>query len=204
MKEPADDRLYNQLQNELRNLLEAEGLSQEQFANEYYCYATGQNDVEENELKLHYGRFKKLIADKADTRSPERIASYLRFFMEAYRKDGTHTPFDRDAAWAMYVELDTRIATQEFTEGDVKAAVASLSALFNLHREISKQYGHRCRRYYKLTNTCLNEHLRPFTSKYHKMITKEEAIDPDAFKQDLTEIQGHLKGLKDELFKIAE
>lgn len=199
-----DKESYESQKDGLRELIDAEtGLSQTKFANDYYCYVMGTNDISEEELALHADRFSKLLRRNQNSSSPERLLSYLQFFKEKYCKDGTHTPFDRDAAWSMYVELDSRIATQDFLFGDVNSALSSLATLFRLNREISKQYGHRCRRYYALTNVQLNEHLRPFTSKYHEKISKSENIAPDEFKEELTLVQGKLKELKDKLFDIV-
>ncbi|MCA6064535.1 hypothetical protein [Thalassolituus marinus] len=171
--------------------------SMRSFLDEYYRQKV-YSGADKDELDKHEGRY-----SKGKTRAHERIASLFEFFNEEYRKDGIHTPADRDAAWSMYVELDSRIATQDFLYGDVNSALSSLAALFSLNREISKQYGHRCRRYYALTNDQFNEHLRPFTSKYHEKISKGEGIAPDEFKAELTIVQGKLKELKDELFEIA-
>lgn len=196
--------LYEENRKEIHELISSEkGLSQRKFADDYYGYVTGTNDSDPSELESHFERFKKLISPSADSRSPERISSYLRFFKEKYQKDGTHTPFDRDAAWAMFVEIDTRIATQKFNHGDIKAGLASLAALFTLNREISKQYGHRCRRYYELTNSYLNEHLRPFTSKHHQLISENKTIDHEIFKEELTKVQIQLISLRNDLLKIA-
>ena len=190
---------------ELKELIKAEKeLTQEKFANDFYCYAIGINDIDEHELENHVGRFKKLISSNADIRSPERVSSYLRFFKENYHKDGTHSPSDRDAAWSMYVELDTRIATNQFEHGDIETALSSLASIFSMHREISKQHGHRCRRYYELTSKTLNEKLRPFTSKYHEQIKQKEEINAITFKEELIEVQAGLQVLKGELLKIAE
>lgn len=200
-----DKSIHEENCKELKELIKAEeGLSQEKFANNYYRYVVGINDVDERELENHVGRFKKLISPKADIRSPERVSSYLRFFKENYHKDGKHSPSDRDAAWSMYVELDTRIATNEFTHGNIESALTSFASIFSMHREISKQYGHRCRRYYELTSKSLNEQLRPFTSKYHEQVKQNEAINATTFKKELIEVQSELKVLKNELLKIAE
>ena len=54
------------------------------------------------------------------------------------------TDDDMTAAWDMYVELITRIATQELDEdyGDEKTALSSIYALFPITREISVSYTH--------------------------------------------------------------
>jgi hypothetical protein len=190
---------------ELKELIKAEKeLTQKKFADDYYCYVTGKSNIDEFELEAHFDRFKSRIKKGADTRSPEIISSYLRFFKDKYCKDGTHSPSDRDAAWSMYVELDTRIATNEFTHGDTESALSSLAAIFSMHRDISKQHGHRCRRYYALTSKSLNKQLRPFTSKYHEQIKQGTEINAITFKEELIEVQAGLQVLKSELLKIAE
>ncbi|MFT4908196.1 MAG: hypothetical protein ACI978_002285 [Oleispira sp.] len=200
-----DKTTQEEICEELKELIKAEKeLSQEKFANDYYCYVTGNNSVDDSKLEAHFDRFKSRIKKGTDTRSPEIISSYLRFFKDKYCKDGTHSPSDRDAAWSMYVELDTRIATNEFIHGDIESALSSLAAIFSMHRDISKQHGHRCRRYYALTSKSLNEQLRPFTSKYHEQIKQQKEINSSTFKEELIEVQAGLQVLKDELLKIAE
>lgn len=190
---------------ELKELIKAEKeLTQEKFANDYYCYVMAKSNINEFELEKHFDRFKSRIKKGFDTRSPELVSSYLRFFKDKYCKDGSHSPSDRDAAWSMYVELDTRVATNEFTHGDIESALSSLAAIFSMHRDISKQHGHRCRRYYALTSKSLNEQLRPFTSKYHEQIKQKKEINVTIFKEELIEVQAGLQVLKDELLKIAE
>ncbi|KZZ46658.1 hypothetical protein A3759_00550 [Thalassolituus sp. HI0120] len=189
---------------ELKALIKAENnLSQEKFAKDYFYYVYGGTAVDESVLSSHFERFKSRIKKGADSRSPEQILAYIRFFKDTYCKDGTHTPSDRDAAWSMFVELDTRIATREFVQGDIESALSSLAALFSLHRNISKDNGHRCRRYYELTNAYLEEHLRPFISKHHETIANKENIDRNIFKEELIKIQAKLTILKKELIEIA-
>ena len=50
---------------------------------------------------------------------------------------------DRDAAWELYVELITRVATQGLDpdEGDERAALASIYSLFELTRSTIKRHG---------------------------------------------------------------
>jgi len=200
-----DKNRYEEYKEELRDLIKTEkGITQEKFANDYYMYVIGSNEINEQELEAHTGRFKKLISDKSDTRSPERIAGYLRFFKDKYCKDGIHTQEDRNAAWSMYIELDTRIATKTFDLGDIESALTSLAKIFSEHRVISKNFGHRCRRYYEITNKCLDAHLRPFTSMYHEKIKQGEQIEPDSFKVALANIQLELIDLKEKLYEIAE
>lgn len=53
---------------------------------------------------------------------------------------------DKDAAWEMYVELITRILTQnlEYEDGDEKTALDSVYSLFPTTRDILKKNGREC------------------------------------------------------------
>lgn len=64
----------------------------------------------------------------------------------------------------MYVELITRIATQELDEdcGDEKAALNSIHALFPITREILKSKGRLAPNFTKIAVVVLNQILRPF------------------------------------------
>lgn len=79
---------------------------------------------------------------------------------------------DRDAAWAMYIELVTRITTQSLADedGDEAAALASVHALFKLTRDILKGTGMReAREFAKIAVVILNQKVRPFTAKWHRL-----------------------------------
>ena len=53
---------------------------------------------------------------------------------------------DKDAAWDLYVELITRVATQRLdpNEGDEQAVLKSVHDLFDLSRTTIKHYGRHC------------------------------------------------------------
>ena len=78
---------------------------------------------------------------------------------------------DKDAAWDMYIELLTRITTQKLPEdvGDEKAALDSIYGLFSLTRNIIKQHGRDCKEFTKIAIVVLNQVIRPFTAKWHKL-----------------------------------
>lgn len=77
---------------------------------------------------------------------------------------------DKNAAWYLYIELLTRIATQELsdTDGDEKTALDSIYSLFPLTRQIIKDNGRDCIEFTKLAIVVLNQIVRPFTAKWHK------------------------------------
>lgn len=77
---------------------------------------------------------------------------------------------DKDAAWDLYVELLTRIATQPLPEdhGDEARALGSLHELFGLTREIIRHRGRGCIEFTKIAVLVLNQILRPFTTRWHR------------------------------------
>lgn len=81
---------------------------------------------------------------------------------------------DKDAAWELYIELLTRVTTQELpTEyGNEAVALDSVYDLFGLTREVIKRRGRSCVEFTKIAIIILNQKVRPFTSKWHReMIT---------------------------------
>ncbi|MBF0425221.1 MAG: hypothetical protein HQL66_05340 [Magnetococcales bacterium] len=79
-------------------------------------------------------------------------------------------PSDQQAAWELYVELITRVATQPLPDehGDEKAALESVYQLFSLTREVLKQ-NRGCDVFAKVAIPMLNQVIRPFTAKWHKV-----------------------------------
>ena len=77
---------------------------------------------------------------------------------------------DRALAWDVYVELVTRIATQELKddEGNDKSALDSVYELFKLTRGGLHQHGLACANTGTLLTAYLNEKVRWFTAKWHK------------------------------------
>jgi hypothetical protein len=97
------------------------------------------------------------------------------------------------ASWQLYVELITRVATQPLLEdrGDEESALESIYKLFNITREIIKQYGREAETFSMLSLCLLNMILRPFTSKWHR-IYKNGSVNEEnqkAFREELCELQ---------------
>lgn len=105
---------------------------------------------------------------------------------------------DRDAAWALYVELLTRITTQPLPRGygDELAALKSVHDLFALTREILKAPGARhAREFAKIAIVVLNQKVRPFTAKWHKLSLAgafDDKAQCDTFRNELEVLQGVL------------
>lgn len=105
---------------------------------------------------------------------------------------------DREAAWELYIELLTRVATQHLSpdDGDEKAALDSIYAIFPLTREILRRHGSGCGEFAKLAIPVLNQIIRPFSATWHRP-SVEGAFKDDAsckqFRNDLASLQNQLR-----------
>lgn len=112
--------------------------------------------------------------------------------MEWKPRDG-----DKNAAWEMYIELLTRITTQPLadTQGDEETALQSVYSLFGITRGIIKEHGRDCVEFTKIAVVVLNQIIRPFTSKWHRLSLAGAFKNPDqarAFRLELKGIQEQL------------
>ena len=114
----------------------------------------------------------KTLLEKAGLRSLKITAPFLE--MEWVPKDE-----DRTAAWELYVELITRVATQHLDpeEGDEAAALESVHQLFPLTRETIKRGGRHCINFTRIAVVVLNQIVRPFTAKWHRHVLAGPVAD---------------------------
>lgn len=90
-------------------------------------------------------------------------------------------PTERKAAWALYIELVTRIAVQplESDQGLVREALSSLYSLFASTRQILREAGPNVgvskNSVGGIAVGVLNNGLRPFLSKWHPLLQTWEA-----------------------------
>jgi len=115
---------------------------------------------------------------------------------------------DRNAAWELYIELLTRVATQYLMpdHGDEKSALDSVHAIFGLTREILKQNGAGCGQFAKVAIPVLNQIIRPFTAKWHKLSLAggfSDAMLCRKFRAELGELQPILRGYTSALAQMA-
>jgi len=104
---------------------------------------------------------------------------------------------DKDAAWELYIELLTRVTTQPLPEkdGDEKTALTSVYNLFPLTREIIQRNGRHCFEFTKIAIVVLNQIIRPFTAKWHKLSLAgafDETSQCKTFREELIKIQDEL------------
>ena len=106
------------------------------------------------------------------------------------------TPSDEErlAAWALYIELVTRVSTQQlgYLQGDEKAALSSLYSLFPTTRAVLKEGGPRCHKFSIVAVAVLNEVLRPFLANWHPVFEsapKLGDVDKAKFRAELDELR---------------
>jgi len=104
---------------------------------------------------------------------------------------------DQNAAWELYVELLTRVATQPLPrgQGDEKTALDSVYSLFPTTREIIRKHGKQCINFAKIAIPVLNQIVRPFTAKWHCAALTDGFKKADqcrAFRDDLVKLQDKL------------
>lgn len=115
---------------------------------------------------------------------------------------------DRTAAWELYVELLTRITTQPLpaADGDEATALASVHALFPLTREVLKRSGRDCTEFAKIAVVVLNQVVRPFTAKWHRLSLGNAFESPKGrkeFRRELAELQPRLRAYTKMLADMA-
>ena len=105
---------------------------------------------------------------------------------------------DKEAAWELYIELLTRISTQDLVNahGDEKTALDSIFSLFPTTRQVIKSHGRECIEFTKLAVVVLNQIIRPFTARWHKVVIRDGFSDSktcDTFRSELRELQVQLR-----------
>lgn len=104
---------------------------------------------------------------------------------------------DRKAAWELYVELLTRVATQSLApeDGDEKTALDSVFSLFPLTRDTLKRH-HGCGEFAKIAIVVLNQVVRPFTARWHRLSLAgafQESARCREFRAELVALQTRLR-----------
>jgi hypothetical protein len=105
---------------------------------------------------------------------------------------------DKAAAWELYIELLTRIATQPLDDqhGDEKAALDSVFSLFAITRQVLKNNTRNCAEFTKIAIVVLNQVIRPFTAKWHRLSLQGAFSDQGKckeFRQELLSLQTILR-----------
>ena len=118
------------------------------------------------------------------------------------------TDVARNAAWELYVEMLTRIVTQPLPseDGDDQTALDSVYSLFPTTREILRRYGPKAVEFSKIAVPVLNQQVRPFTAKWHRL-SRQGAFKDDTrrqeFRAELRDLQAKLRGYNRMLADVA-
>ena len=115
---------------------------------------------------------------------------------------------DKAAAWNLYIELLTRITTQELADddGSEQTALDSVYSLFGTTRAILKQEGRGCKEFAILAVVVLNQIVRPFTAKWHKISVDggfKDASRQTQFREELRVLQETLRNYTKMLADMA-
>jgi hypothetical protein len=136
---------------------------------------------------------------------------------------GTWEPDEAEvqASWEMYIELATRVSTQQLKEdeGILREALGSLHELFPTTREILRRHGPTVARkkgkgdhsFAELAVYVLNYSVRPVLAKWHPLLTAHEASRPEgrsvveheANWERAEELRTVLEGLRSNLLDYA-
>jgi len=115
---------------------------------------------------------------------------------------------DKNAAWDLYIELITRVATQRLDpdEGDEAAALKSIHDLFALTRSTIKRNGRHCTNFTRIAVVVLNQKVRPFTAKWHPRVIagKLNGKDRKVFRAELQALQTDLRNYTSLLADLAD
>lgn len=115
---------------------------------------------------------------------------------------------DREAAWLLYTELRTRIATQplHYLSGDEETALDSLFKLFGFTRETIESHGPAARHFATIAVHVLNRHVRPLTARWHKKKLEGRLLNDDErriFRSELITVREKLVVLCGVLGRLA-
>jgi len=105
---------------------------------------------------------------------------------------------DKSAAWELYIELLTRITTQPLysQHGDEKTALDSVYSLFSITRQVLKNNTRNCTEFTKIAIVVLNQVIRPFTAKWHRLSLEGSFDIPEKrkeFREELALLQETLR-----------
>lgn len=122
----------------------------------------------------------------------------LKINLKFLEMDWSPNTSDQAAAWDLYIELLTRISTQhlEPDHGEEKTALDSIHALFALTREILKAHSRDCQEFAKIAIPVLNQIVRPFTAKWHRLSLAGAFTDESqctSFRNELSDFQHELR-----------
>jgi len=165
------------------------GLTPQQLGRVYdekYSEQINQKNLENTLIMLGViallGLLTTVILRKIPNFKVKKISTSLPFGLGQVELESDETM--RSAAWALYVELTTRIATQtlETDQGLLREVLSSLYSLFASTRQILREAGPNVGTSLEsvggIAIAVLNVGLRPFLTKWHPALSTWEAQRP--------------------------
>ena len=133
----------------------------------------------------------------------------LRVKMPILDMDWKPSDPDKDAAWDLYVELLTRITTQPLPDEDgvEQTALDSVYTLFALTRQTIKTHGRACIEFTRIAVIILNQVVRPFTARWHRLSQHGAFASADQcaqFRRELHDLQVQLRNYTRLLADLAD
>lgn len=133
----------------------------------------------------------------------------IRLSQRGVSVDISFKPADRDAAWELYIEMLTRVVTQPLpTEsGEEETALASIHSIFDTTREVLRRQGRSTIEFSKVAVPVLNQVVRPFTAKWHRLSSCgafSDTATKEEFREELAILQEDLRNYNRLLAKIAK
>ena len=115
---------------------------------------------------------------------------------------------DRDASWELYIELLTRVTTQGLRpeDGSEASALESIYTILPLTRETIKRHRKLGNEFTKIAIVILNQVLRPFTAKWHRLSLTGAFEDKEqraTFRNELVILQENLRKFSQMLADMA-
>lgn len=120
------------------------------------------------------------------------------FDPERLREFWAPTKADQALAWDVYVELASRITTQELPddEGNDKSALNSVYSLFELTRSAMHSHGRGCANAGTLLLTYLNRNVRDFTARWHRTSIEKDWKESGGTNPINLEFRAELRALR--------
>ena len=125
---------------------------------------------------------------------------------------------EQRAAWALYVELTTRVASQQFNaeSGLMREVLTSLYSLFSLTRQILRDSGpdvaYGPNSFGPLAIDILTKGIAPFTTKWHQKLKIHEsnnlnnltALEHERSWEQFDQMRKELEGLQKDMRRYAD
>ncbi len=117
-----------------------------------------------------------------------------------------YTNVDKMAAWELYVEMLTRIVTQplSYACGNEQEALESVYSMFPATREILRKHGPECGIFARIAIPVLNQIVRPFTAKWHRLSLEGGFLEPGKCSEFRKELEALRKNLLNYSRMLAE